>query len=106
MAVTDVYPVTMVRRAMQDFTFSDGTFIPEGTFVGVAVLPTHHDEEYYEDPDTFNPWRFSALREKEADTSRYLLVSTSLEYHPFGHGRHAWCVFLWCPTHKPAAGLS
>ena len=83
----------MVRRAMKDFTFSDGTFIPEGTFVGVAVLPTHHDGEYYDNPETFSPWRFSDMREKDGgDASRHLLVSTGLEYHPFGHGRHAWYV--------------
>ena len=78
---------------MKDFTFSDGTFIPEGTFVGVAVLPTHHDGEYYDNPETFSPWRFSDMREKDGgDASRHLLVSTGLEYHPFGHGRHAWYV--------------
>ena len=50
--------VTMVRRAMKDFTFSDGTTVPEGTFVGVAVLATQHDPEYYDDPDAFRPERF------------------------------------------------
>ncbi|EKM60640.1 uncharacterized protein PHACADRAFT_246674 [Phanerochaete carnosa HHB-10118-sp] len=81
--------VTMVRRAMKDFMFSDGTVIPEGTFVGVAVLPMQHDPEYYKDPDTFNPWRFSDMREKEGDSGRHLMVSTGIEYHPFGYGRHA-----------------
>lgn len=84
--------VTMVRKAMKDFTFSDGTTIPEGTFVGVAVLATHHESDYYEDPDTFNPWRFSDMRSGEEDSGRHSMVSTSVEYHPFGHGRHAWCV--------------
>ncbi|GJE92111.1 cytochrome P450 [Phanerochaete sordida] len=81
--------VTMVRRAMKDFTFSDGTVVPEGTFVGVAVLATQHDPEYYEDPDTFRPWRFSELREDDDESGRHLMVSTGLEYFPFGHGRHA-----------------
>lgn len=81
--------VTMVRRAMKDFTFSDGTVIPEGTFVGVAVLATQHDPQYYDDPDTFNPWRFSDLREESDESGRHLLVSTGIEYFPFGHGRHA-----------------
>lgn len=86
----------MVRKAMKDFTFSDGTTIPEGTFVGVAVLATHHESDYYEDPDTFNPWRFSDMRSGEEDSGRHSMVSTSVEYHPFGHGRHAWCV---SPSH-------
>ena len=81
----------MARRAMKDFTCSDGTFILEGTFVGVAVLQTRYEEEYYDDAETFNSWQFSDIREKEGgDTSRHLLVSTRLWYHPPVHGRHAW----------------
>jgi len=81
--------VTMVRKAMKDFTFSDGTFIPEGTFVGSAVLPTQHEAEYYDDPDVFSPWRFADARVREGDSGKHTMVSTSAEYHPFGHGRHA-----------------
>ena len=91
----------MSRRAMKDFTFSDGTLIPEGGFVSVIEQPMHHDPEHYENPDVFNPWRFVELRESfqqhagDADDTRpprYGVVSTSAEYVTFGHGRHAWCV--------------
>ena len=91
----------MSRRAMKDFTFSDGTLIPEGGFVSVIEQPMHHDPEHYENPDVFNPWRFVELRESfqqhagdadEARPPRYGVVSTSAEYVTFGHGRHAWCV--------------
>jgi cytochrome P450 len=29
---------------MKDFTFSDGTTVPAGTLIGVAILSEHHDE--------------------------------------------------------------
>lgn len=77
---------------MKDFTFSDGTLIPEGIFVGTAVLPMQHDSDFYEDGETFKPWRFSDAREKEGDSAKHAFVSTSIEYHTFGHGRHAWYV--------------
>lgn len=86
----NMFLVTMLRRAAKDFTFSDGTFIPEGTFVGTAVLCMQHDPDFYEDPDTFNPWRFSDAREREGDSHKHAFVNTSIEYHTFGHGRHAW----------------
>ena len=78
---------------IKDFQFSDGTSIPAGTFVSAATLPTHHDEEYYENPDVFNPWRFADLREEKGEGLKHQMVSTSVEYMPFGHGRHAWWVF-------------
>ena len=93
----------MARKAMKDFTFSDGTFIPKGGIVSVVERPLHHDPEHYEDPETFNPWRFVELRNdaiakdgvgEDMKVPRFGVVSTSAEYVTFGHGRHAWWV-IW-----------
>jgi len=83
----------MTRKAMQDFTFSDGTFIPKGTHVAGAAGPIHMDEKFYEDPLTFKPFRFAEAREGAADARvavKNLMATTSLQHLIFGHGKHAW----------------
>src|ERR1700733_4111820 len=51
--------VLMGRVARQPFTFSDGTYIPEGTHLSVAVQATHLDDTNYTDPYIFRPFRFA-----------------------------------------------
>ncbi|KAG6380639.1 cytochrome P450 [Boletus reticuloceps] len=80
---------SLSRKALKDFTFSDGTFIPKGTSVAVPSLSLHHDKTYYEDPDAFKPFRFAEIHDKDGNRVNDQLTSTSVEYLPFGHGRHA-----------------
>ena len=83
------------RVAMKDYTFSDGTFIPEGTFIAVASKEIHMDENTYPSAQEFNPFRFSDMRERDQDseamTPKYAMVSLGVNHVPFGHGKHAWC---------------
>lgn len=48
-----------------------------GTMVGVPATAIHHDPEYYEDPETFNPERFSDANSKDRNPYTWL---------PFGTG--------------------
>ena len=85
----------MERKALKDFTFSDGTFIPKGTNIAALVRPVHLDEKIYEDPLSFKPFRFAEAREganDARDAVKNQLVTTSLQYLLFGHGKHAWSV--------------
>ena len=85
----------MERKALKDFTFSDGTFIPKGTHVAAAAHSVHLDEKNYEDPLSFKPFRFAEAREGVNDAKYAVdnqLSTTSLQYLPFGHGKHAWSV--------------
>ena len=82
--------VTLTRKAMKDITLLDGTFLPAGTIVAAASYATHFDDAQYEDAETFDPWRFSRTREGEG--VKHQFVTTSPDYIPFGHGRHAWYV--------------
>ena len=78
---------------MKDFTFSDGTPIPKGTHVGVTGGPVNMDENFYEDPLTFKPFRFAEAREGADNTREAVknqMVATSLQHLLFGHGKHAW----------------
>ena len=82
--------VSVQRKALKDITLVDGTFIPKGTMVCAASYPIHHDEAHYADAEEFDPFRFSRMREKEGEGVKHQFVNTSVDYIPFGHGRHAW----------------
>jgi cytochrome P450 len=84
---TTLFP--MMRKAMRQFVFSDGTVIPSGTHVVVASLPMHLDEEYFESATEFQPFRFSQRGEDDVEDPQTLLASTSASYIPFGYGHHA-----------------
>ncbi|KAF9235152.1 cytochrome P450 [Melanogaster broomeanus] len=81
--------LTLPRQAMKDFTFSDGTVIPKGTFLAFATQPTHLDSEHYANPDVFDPFRFSNTRDEDRGGLKRQFISTDPEYLAFGHGRHA-----------------
>ena len=82
--------VSLMRKAQKDIVLSDGTFIPRGTLMVTAAHSLHHDDSVYANPDTFDPWRFSRQREREGEAMRHQYVTTSVDYVPFGHGKHAW----------------
>ncbi|SJK96822.1 uncharacterized protein ARMOST_00068 [Armillaria ostoyae] len=79
----------MHRTTRKDFVFSDGTVVPAGVQIVVASLSTHTDEENYEDPFEFKPWRFSEKRKQEGEGIRHHMASPSLDFVFFGHGRPA-----------------
>ena len=83
---------SVTRKAMKDVTLYDGTFLPEGTQVVAALYPIHRENGQAKGLDTFDPWRWSRMREGEGEGMKHQLVNTSLEYLPFGHGKHAWYV--------------
>ena len=78
------------RKALKDFVFSDGTFIPKGTLIGVATRSVHHDEKFYRNANVFQPFRFAGMHEDDGEDTKGQLVSTTMEYLAFGHGKHAW----------------
>lgn len=83
-------PVSLIRKALKDVVLSNGTVIPAGALFVAASASTHTDSDHYDDPTKFNPWRFSDMREKEGESTRHQYVTTSVDYMPFGHGKHAW----------------
>lgn len=82
--------VSIMRKTLQDTTLSDGTFIPADTLVAGASNATHRDPRNYENPEVFEPFRFADMREADGASIKHQFVSTSPEYVPFGHGKHAW----------------
>ncbi len=74
---------SMPRRALKEFTFG-GHIIPAGTNVGISPGNTHKMAEYWPDPDTFDPMRFTP----EAVRGRHKYA-----WVPFGGGAHM-CIGL------------
>nr|BEI74071.1 cytochrome P450 monooxygenase [Trametes versicolor] len=81
--------VSLTRMADKDITLSDGTFLPKGTLVAVPAYSTHRDDAVYADALVFDPFRFSRMRAREGESTKHQFVNTSVEYVPFGHGKHA-----------------
>jgi cytochrome P450 len=72
-------PVPSVpRRALKPFSFGGYDF-PVGTFVGIQISHVHHMPEYWPDPETFDPMRFTP----EASRGRHKYA-----WVPFGGGAH------------------
>ena len=93
--LTTIRPVGLARTARKKFIFEDGTVIPAGAKVGAPLYNLHNDPRIYENPEVFDGFRFSRLREKSQGALRaakHQMVTTELDYLPFGHGKHAWYV--------------
>jgi len=79
----------MARIAHQPFKFSDGTYVPPGTYIQVAAHATHCDEDNYTDPNEFKPFRFVDDTAERNGGRKIDMVSTHADFIAFGHGRHA-----------------
>ncbi|KAL3421057.1 cytochrome P450 [Phlyctema vagabunda] len=88
---------SILRRIMIDgFKTEDGVHIPKGTNVSVFAYPPQMDEETYKNPYEFDPFRFSRMREAEAEAdvaesskNNLTFVSIGPQYLPFSYGKHA-----------------
>ena len=83
----------MGRCAIGDYAFSDGTFIPAGTILGVSTSSVHLDPQTYEDPLKFDGFRFVKMKER-ADLDglpdrKFDMVTINSDFVAFGQGRHA-----------------
>lgn len=79
----------MTRAVVSDFTFSDGTRVPSGSYVLVPMYAMYLDDELYPLAATFDAFRWSRMREQPGNENRFQFVSTSTGHINFGHGRDA-----------------
>ncbi|KAF9067172.1 cytochrome P450 [Rhodocollybia butyracea] len=86
--LSGVHGVSLIRMALRDFKFSDGTVVPARTIISVALHALHHDGAYYEDPETFKPFRFSDIvQEQEGESLKHQMDAVDPSYLVFGGGR-------------------
>ena len=81
--------LSLTRLALEDITLSDGFFIPKGTYTAFSSLGISRDPALYPNPETFDGFRFSKLREQPGNENRYQFVTTGDDAISFGHGKHA-----------------
>lgn len=66
----------ITRESTSEFRYKD-LVLPKNVAIQAAVAVLHHDSEYWKDPMTFDPERFSPENKK----------NIGLYYQPFGSGR-------------------
>ncbi|KAI0079530.1 cytochrome P450 [Panus rudis PR-1116 ss-1] len=83
--------VTVMRKALRDFRLPNGVLVPKDTILGAPTECMHRDNEYYDNPEVFNPWRYYEMREdaEGVEGVKNQFVSTSTDYIAFGLGKHA-----------------
>ncbi|PYI11634.1 cytochrome P450 [Aspergillus sclerotiicarbonarius CBS 121057] len=79
-------------------TLANGLFLPCGTKVGIPQYALHRDEEFYPEPDKYNPYRFYTLDASAEKRQQNSMTSTSDKYVVFGHGRRQ-CPGRWIFAH-------
>lgn len=82
------------RKAVKQYTFSNGVTVPSGTHLVVLISQLHKDESVYPNANTFEGLRFYNLREQNGDQAKYYCANTNTDFLIFGHGQHAWYVIL------------
>lgn len=83
-----MFAVTVTRWVKQDTTFSDGITLPAGTFTAVSAASQNMDPRIWDNPNTFDGFRFEKIRQKPGLEQKYQFVSTSIDALTFGHGSH------------------
>ncbi|KAK2594826.1 hypothetical protein QQS21_007454 [Conoideocrella luteorostrata] len=80
------------RIVKTPLTLKDGAKIPTGTHLAMASDAISHDPAYLPgggDPEVFDPFRYSRLREEEANKNKFQFATTDDTNLHFGHGLYA-----------------
>ncbi|PYI10664.1 ent-kaurene oxidase [Aspergillus sclerotiicarbonarius CBS 121057] len=84
--------MTFDRVLKAPMTLSDGTKLPKDTHIAMPTDAMLYDQAYLPgggDPNSFDPFRYARLRQKQENSHRYQLAMTDSTSLPFGHGKHA-----------------
>ncbi|KIX05632.1 uncharacterized protein Z518_03604 [Rhinocladiella mackenziei CBS 650.93] len=79
----------LARLALKDWTMKDGTLVPKGTIIFLNEKAIYDDEEIFDSPKTFNPWRMYQRRQKEGEAQKHQWVMASPTHLHFGYSKHA-----------------
>lgn len=80
-----MFSCNLDRIALKDFKLSDGTLIPQGTYLAVPSLSMYMDEDYYPDAHKFDAFRFLKMRQAPGQETNHSFVQTQATYLHFGY---------------------
>jgi hypothetical protein len=100
MRISDVGVTTLPLDVIASpIDLGNGVFVPRGVRMVFPTQPMHLDPSYYDEPLTFDAFRFSRKFESpekssEKKSERELLTSPTKSFLAFGYGRHS-CPGRW-----------
>lgn len=71
---------SMTRKALVDFRFADGTFVPKGTHLATASMSRHLDDKVYPNATQFDGFRFVNEDRQDEELAQDRFVSVSVDY--------------------------
>ena len=78
--------LSMHRVLLQRAQLSDSTTLPKGAHISMAVNSIQNDPETTPEPDKFDGFRYSRLREREGEAHLHQFSTTQSRVLNFGHG--------------------
>ncbi|PQE19390.1 cytochrome P450 protein [Rutstroemia sp. NJR-2017a BBW] len=82
--------LTIHRKVMQPFTFSTGTHVPVGKIICVPQEALMRDPKYYENPLTFDGFRFVVPEDRESDEPQLKYTDIAAGFPFWGTPNKAW----------------
>lgn len=80
--------VALRRKATENITLEGDIRVRKGDRVFVDMTPMW-DPTVYPNPDTYDMYRFLRMREQPGAATKGQFVTTTPDWLPFGHGKHA-----------------
>lgn len=76
--------VTVNRKILSPVTLSNGVTLPVGTSIAASAACVNTDPTLFENPEEFDGFRFSKLREKEGNEAKYQFATIGSDALNFG----------------------
>ncbi|XP_065897731.1 cytochrome P450 4F6-like [Dysidea avara] len=70
-----LYPIVPITSKLSEGFVGNGQRIPKGTWINIGIYTVHHDPLVWDDPERFDPTRFSAENMKNMDPFAFLTFS-------------------------------
>ncbi|KAF2878219.1 cytochrome P450 monooxygenase-like protein [Massariosphaeria phaeospora] len=77
------------RVMLHDHMLQDGTLLPKGSHIAMAVNEIQNDNNVTPSPEQFDPMRYYRLRQREGHTHLHQFATTETNVLNFGHGKYA-----------------
>ncbi|MCJ1424276.1 hypothetical protein MMC29_002163, partial [Sticta canariensis] len=82
--------LSVQRKVLRDFTFSDGSYVPAGNVICVPQQAVMRDARYYDRPNEFLPFRFVANQEEIDDVANQKFTDLKPHFYLWGAAKNPW----------------